>query len=312
MHCGRSQGKNEMELRQLQSLVAVVKYKSFTKAAEILYISQPTISTHIRMLEEELEYRLIIRNTKSIQVTPKGMELYECACKMLALKDGLMERWAEENQKVIRLGASTIPADYILPEILPLFRSKAPDVQFHISQSDSKKILEGITNGKYSLGMVGMEIQSEEIIFIPFYRDEMVMITPPEGRFRKINGTDQELRDLILHEPVIMREQGSGSKKCIEAYFESMNMKESELLVVAKLNDQESIKKLVAGGLGISFISRKAVEEDYRTGKVQMFSLPGAAAKRNLYLAYRKDYVLKNYVAQFIDFLIEFYDESRV
>lgn len=88
-----------MELRQLQSLVAVVKYRSFTKAAEMLYISQPTISTHIRMLEEELEYRLIIRNTKSIQVTPKGIELYECACKILALKDELMQRWAEENQK---------------------------------------------------------------------------------------------------------------------------------------------------------------------------------------------------------------------
>ena len=181
-----------MELRQLQSLVAVVKYRSFTKAAEMLYISQPTISTHIRMLEEELEYRLIIRNTKSIQVTPRGMELYECACKMLALKDGLMQRWAEENQKVIRLGASTIPADYILPEVLPVFREKAPDVQFHISQSDSRKILEGIKNGRYSLGMIGMEADVEEIAFVPFYRDEMVMITPYEVRFRRLEGKEDQ------------------------------------------------------------------------------------------------------------------------
>lgn len=296
-----------MELRQLQSLVAVVKYRSFTKAAEMLYISQPTISTHIRMLEEELQYRLIIRNTKSIQVTPHGMELYECACKILALKDGLMERWAQENQKVIRLGASTIPADYILPEILPLFRKAVPDVRFHISQSDSKGIIEGILNGSFSLGMVGMEIQNEEISFVPFYRDEMVMITPREERFRKLEGSEQELLDLILHEPVIMREQGSGSKKCMENYFESMNMKENELQIVARLNEQESIKKLVAGGMGISFISRKAVEEDCREGKVQMFSLPGRPAKRSLYLAFRKDYVLKNYVAEFMKFLVGFY-----
>lgn len=296
-----------MELRQLQSLVAVVKYRSFTKAAEMLYISQPTISTHIRMLEEELEYRLIIRNTKSIQVTPRGMELYECACKMLALKDGLMQRWAEENQKVIRLGASTIPADYILPEVLPVFREKAPDVQFHISQSDSRKILEGIKNGRYSLGMIGMEADVEEIAFVPFYRDEMVMITPCEERFRRLEGKEDELFEMILHEPVIMREQGSGSKKCMEAYFESMNIREKELQVVAKLNEQESIKKLVAGGFGISFISRKAVEEDAQAGKLQIFSLPGYPAVRNLYLAYRKDYVLKNYVAQFMEFMIDFY-----
>ena len=296
-----------MELRQLQSLVAVVKYRSFTKAAEMLYISQPTISTHIRMLEEELEYRLIIRNTKSIQVTPRGMELYECACKMLALKDGLMQRWAEENQKVIRLGASTIPADYILPEVLPVFREKAPDVQFHISQSDSRKILEGIKNGRYSLGMIGMEADVEEIAFVPFYRDEMVMITPYEERFRRLEGKEDELFEMILHEPVIMRERGSGSKKCMEAYFESMNIREKELQVVAKLNEQESIKKLVAGGFGISFISRKAVEEDAQAGKLQIFSLPGYPAVRNLYLAYRKDYVLKNYVAQFMEFMIDFY-----
>lgn len=296
-----------MELRQLQSLVAVVKYRSFTKAAEMLYISQPTISTHIRMLEEELEYRLIIRNTKSIQVTPRGMELYECACKMLALKDGLMQRWAEENQKVIRLGASTIPADYILPEVLPVFREKAPDVQFHIYQSDSRKILEGIKNGRYSLGMIGMEADVEEIAFVPFYRDEMVMITPYEERFRRLEGKEDELFEMILHEPVIMREQGSGSKKCMEAYFESMNIREKELQVVAKLNEQESIKKLVAGGFGISFISRKAVEEDAQAGKLQIFSLPGYPAVRNLYLAYRKDYVLKNYVAQFMEFMIDFY-----
>lgn len=85
---------------------------------------------------------------------------------------------------MIRLGASTIPADYILPEVLPVFRKKAPDVQFHISQSDSRKILEGIINGSYSLGLVGMKIQTQEIGFLPFYRDEMVMITPCEERFR--------------------------------------------------------------------------------------------------------------------------------
>lgn len=112
---------------------------------------------------------------------------------------------------------------------------------------------------------------------------------------------------LIRKEPVIMREQVSGSKKCMESYFESMNIKEKELNVVARLNEQESIKKLVAGGLGISFISKKAVEDDSRAGRLLVFSLPGHPALRSLYLAYRKDYVLREHIAQFMGFLKSYY-----
>ena len=295
-----------MELRQLQSLVAVIRYQSFTKAAEELYISQPTISTHIRMLEEEFQTRLIIRTTKSIQVTEHGMELYECACKMLALKDDLTKRWAEENQKIIRLGASTIPADYILPEVLPLFREKVPDVQFHIYQSDSKGIIEGLLNGKFSLGMVGMDSGESAVEFLPFYRDKMVMITPKQERFQKIH-EQEEILEAILREPVILREQGSGSKKCMENYFEHVGIRERELHVTARLNDQESIKKLVAGGLGISFISEKAVEQDKKEGKLLAFELPASPAVRSLYLACRKDYMRKLHVKQFMEFLIGYY-----
>lgn len=91
---------------------------------------------------------------------------------------------------------------------------------------------------------------------MPFYRDEMVMITPCEERFRGLEGKEGELFEMIRREPVIMREQGSGSKKCMEAYFERMNIREKELQVVAKLNEQESIKKLVAGGFGISLFQK--------------------------------------------------------
>lgn len=295
-----------MELRQLQSLVAVVKYQSFTKAAERLFISQPTISTHIRMLEEEFQTRLIIRTTKSIQVTEHGMELYECACKMLTLKDDLLKRWAEENRRIIRLGASTIPADYILPEALPVFRRQMPDIQFHIYQSDSKRIIEGLLNGKFALGMVGMESAESAVQFVPFYRDKMVLITPAEKRFAHLQGK-KEILKMIQEEPVILREQGSGSKKCMESYFETMGIVEKDLQVIARLNDQESIKKLVAGGLGISFISEKAVEYDREEGRLLVFELPGAPAARSLYLAYRKDYVMKRHVEQFMEFLQTYY-----
>ena len=295
-----------MELRQLQSLMAVVEYKSFSKAAEKLFISQPTISTHIRMLEEELNSRLIIRTTKSIEVTMHGRELYECAHQIFSLKDNLVQRWAEENKKIIRVGASTIPADYILPEVLPVFRKHEPDIKFYIHQNDSQNIISGLLNGNFSLGMVGMKQQEKMISFVPFYQDEMVMITPKKERFLNINKDNFSLKDIIFNEPIILREQGSGSKKSIETYFEKMSINEEDLQIIARLNDQESIKKLVASGLGISFISEKAVEDSAKE-KLLVFKLPNYSTKRNLYFAYRKDYILQEHIVRFIKFVQDFY-----
>lgn len=300
-----------MELKQLQSLIEVIRCQSFTKAAEKLYISQPTISTHIRMLEEELRSRLIIRTTKSIEITPHGWELYECACRMLALRDGLVQRWAQENRNIISLGVSTIPADYILPEILPLFREACPEVQFHIHQSDSGGIVEGLRAGSFALGMIGMESSEEGIESIPFYRDSMVMITPVQERFAQLRAGSEELLDVLLREPVILREQGSGSRRCMESYFVQRNIDESSLHVISRLNDQESIKKLVAGGFGISFISKKAAEDYHMSGKLLSFELPGALAVRSLYFVYRKDYILKEHIRQFIGFVREYYSRKE-
>ena len=127
-----------MELKQLESFTHVVEYRSFTKAAEKLYISQPTISTHIRQLEEEPHSRLIIRTTKSIEITPRGWELYECACHILRLRDNLLQRWEGESRKIIRLGASTIPSAYILPELLPAYGKAHPDTYFSIHQATAR------------------------------------------------------------------------------------------------------------------------------------------------------------------------------
>ena len=140
-----------MELKQLESFTNVVEYRSFTKAAEKLYISQPTISTHIRQLEEELHSRLIIRTTKSIEITPRGWELYECACHILRLRDNLLQRWEGESRKIIRLGASTIPSAYILPELLPAYGKAHPDTYFSIHQSDSQGIVDGLLQGNFDV-----------------------------------------------------------------------------------------------------------------------------------------------------------------
>lgn len=296
-----------MEFRQLESFCAVVRYQSFTKAAEKLYISQPTISTHIRMLEQEFNSRLIIRTTKNIEITPHGKELFACAQKIFTLKNDLIQKWSEENKKIIRIGASTIPADYILPEVLPLFCQKYPDIQLHIHQNDSGNILQSILNGKFTIGMVGMKSFEKELDFVPFFHDEIVMITPKQEIFLHFSQkafNQDDLISLLKKETIILREQGSGSKKRLESYFEQINLSEKSLNIIARLNDQESIKKLVASGLGISFISAKAITD---ADNLLTIKLPENNLTRSLYFAYHKDYILKEHILSFIKFVQNFY-----
>lgn len=296
-----------MEFRQLESFCAVVRYQSFTKAAEKLYISQPTISTHIRMLEQEFNSRLIIRTTKNIEITPHGKELFACAQKIFTLKNDLIQKWSEENKKIIRIGASTIPADYILPEVLPLFCQKYPDIQLHIHQNDSGNILQSILNGKFTIGMVGMKSFEKELDFVPFFHDEIVMITPKQENFLHFSQkafNQDDLISLLKKETIILREQGSGSKKRLESYFEQINLSEKSLNIIARLNDQESIKKLVASGLGISFISAKAITD---ADNLLTIKLPENNLTRSLYFAYHKDYILKEQILSFIKFVQNFY-----
>lgn len=273
-----------MELKQLRSFAAVVRYGSFTRAAENTYLSQPTISTHIRALEEELNTQLLLRDTKNLRVTPRGQELYECACRMLELQDNLLQRWRQSDQHIIQLGASTIPSAYILPEVLPLYGKQNPGSYFVVHQSDSRQVIEGVAGGLFDVGMSGMPCQDEAIRCEPFFRDRMVLITPVSRRFLAMQSQGQDALAELLHEPIILREAGSGSQKSADRFLAQMGLRETELRVTARVNDQESIKNLVSGGLGVSIVSEKAVRDFVAEKRLLAFPLPPGSAERDLYL----------------------------
>ena len=296
-----------MDMKQLQSFAAVVEYRSFTKAAEKLYISQPTISTHIRLLEEELHSCLILRSKRGVEVTPRGQELYECARDILSLRDSLLRRWTEEQNQVIQLGASTIPSAYILPEILPEYGRLHPEVYFTIHQSDSQGVADGILNGSFDLGLAGMEVSHEQLTCVPFYQDRMVLITPVTPYFLELKEQRDVPLDVLLREPIILREQGSGSRKSAERFLEGAGIREEELNVTARINDQESIKNLVAGGLGVSILSERAARNFAEEKRVLLFELPGNTSKRYLYLLYRKNFVLRPCIQAFSDHIRKYY-----
>ena len=295
-----------MELKQLESFVAVVVYKSFTEAAKQLYISQPTISTHIQMLEKELESKLIIRTTKTIELTKRGKELYECAVKMLALRDGLLEKWKGSDEKIVRLGVSTIPSAYILPEFLPKFCKDYPEIFFHSIQSDSKGIIEGVLDDRMDVGLIGMECDDEHLACVPFYEDELIVITPVTDYFLKLRKKENAM-EALFKEPMILREKGSGTKKAADLFLEKEGISKDSLQVVAYMNDPEAIKNSVAAGLGISIVSKKAAENMILEKRLLSFEFSRYTSGRKFYIIYKKDYVLKSFISTFINYIQNYY-----
>ena len=295
-----------MDFKQLHSFISVVRCRSFTEAAEELGISQPTISTHIRILEEELNSRLIVRTAKSFEVTPRGMELFECAQNIL----NMVSRWNGHGSKVIRLGVSTIPSAYILPEVLPTFGKSHDDIYFVVTQSDSRGIIDAVHKGSYDLGLVGMKTDDEQLVFKKFYQDHLVLIAPVTDYFLEMKDTGNfSLEKVLQEQPVILREQGSGTGKSASAFLEKIGIPEDKLHIAARINDQEAIKNLVAGGLGVSIVSEKAVHDYIDAKRLLQFELPGHIAGREFYIIYHKDFILKDYVCEFIKYLEHCYKQ---
>lgn len=300
-------GKENMELKHLLSYEAVVRFGSFSRAAEELYIAQPTISLHVRQLEEELQTRLLVRTTKSLEVTEKGREVYDYAVSILQLKERITERCADGERRIIRLGASTIPSAYILPEVLPAYVQRHPATYFTIDQGDSRSVTEKLAEGVTDIALVGMKPASAEISAEPFYEDTVVIITPVQEPFLTMKETQTATLQKLFEAPVILREEGSGSLKAANTFLSSAGYTESSLHVAARTNDPEAIKNLVAGGLGISMISSKAAENYSRENRLLVFPFPEISGCRTLYIATRKNARLPARAKDFLQYVKQFY-----
>ena len=295
-----------MELKQLQSFCAVVQYRSFTRAAEKLYLSQPTVSTHIRQLEEELQQRLFLRTTKSLSITPHGRELYDYAVQVLSLQDRLLAGW-RQGDSVVSLGASTIPSAYLLPDLLARFSVLHPDVSFDIHQSDSSGVLRALRTGRFDLGLTGMTAPDEDLVFTPLYQDTMVLIAPNTPEFSAAKAQNMPLAALLQSHPLLLRENGSGSQRSADDFLRAAGLKTDALHVAARLNDQESIKNLVAAGLGLAIVSAVSVARERDRGDLLVFPLANAA--RTFYVVTRRHDFLSPAARQFFDFSVRFYTE---
>ena len=297
-----------MDFKQLESFAAVVKCNSFTKAAEMLYISQPTISTHIRALEAELNCALIHRTTKSVVLTLEGKKLYEYAANILNLRDRMIQECAVGSRRILHVSASTIPSAYILPKVLPEFANLYPSTYFVLHQNNSKSVIDGVLDGVYDVGLTGMNRESENLTCRKFCSDRMVLITPVSQHFLDLQQQNVSVPEILTKESVILREKGSGTKKSVDHYMEQIGLSEEQLSVSARVNDPEAIKNLVASGMGVSIISKRAAGNFLREKRLLAFDLPDDSCKRNLYVLCRSDRVEDPYIKNFLDFMTRYFE----
>ena len=301
-----------MNLKQLEAFVQIADNGSFSKAAKDLFLTQPTISAHISALEKELNTRLFVRNTKEVRLSDSGTVLYDYAKQMIVLQKKIEDAFAprEENaQQCITIAASTIPAQYLLPGILANFNEKYPNQQFKILESDSAKVVEQVVNHSVDIGFTGTVIDKRLCKYIPFYQDELVVITPNSEKYRKIK-EEHTNANWILGEALIMRETGSGTRKEAEKQLRKIGVNPNRLNVIASMENPEAIKKAVAIGMGVSVLSRLAAEEEIAKGTLLALPISTEDLRRDINVIYNRNLQLSRSSEKFIKVVKEMYKKK--
>ena len=299
-----------MNLKQLEAFVQVAEGKSFSKAAKELFLTQPTISAHIASLERELNARLFVRNTKEVSLSEDGKDLYRYAKQIIDLQKQIEERFETEEEgsrHCITIAASTIPAQYLLPRVLKRFNEKYPDEQIKIMESDSSKVVSQIVDHLVDVGFTGTVLEKKHCRYLPFYKD-----TPNTERYRRLKEESPEGIDWILEEHLIMREEGSGTRKEAEEQLKAAGIPAEKLDVIASIGNQETIKKSVRQGMGITILSELAAVDEEADGELLTFPIPGADAGRDINLVYNKNYQLSRSAERFIKVVKEVYLQESV
>ena len=287
----------------------VAQSGSFSKAAKKLFLTQPTISAHIASLEKELDTRVFVRNTKEMDLSPEGQKLYTYARQILDLTEKIKEEFGrhEEEAKCVTIAASTIPAQYLLPDILTRFNEKHPGEQLRILESDSAQVAEQVAEGSVDIGFTGTVLEKKFCKYIPFYKDQLVVITPNTEKYQEYKRMGGDI-SWIQEESVIMREEGSGTRKEAEKQLRHLGIRTERLRIIASIANQETIKKSVIQGMGISILSRLAAKNEVESGRVLEFPIPEADEGRDLNLVYNKNHPLTRSAQRFIKTVKEIYD----
>ncbi len=290
-----------METRHLRVFTAVYQTLSFTKAAEQLFTSQPTVSEHVHNLEENLGCRLFDRLGRTIAPTPEAQLLFPKAMAILEELDRLKETLVSATNQVagdLIIGASTIPGVYLLPKHAAAFKNSYPDVSFAVVINDSVQVINSIAEHRLYLGVVGARIPSSKIDYTPFGGDELVLAAHASRPL-----PDEIDPQTLLNYDFLLREEGSGTGRHVEQFLIDAGINPMQLKVRARLGSSDAIKEALKADLGVAIISHTAIRDELANGTLKRRKIAGLAMHRSFYLVVPRRRTLPNHYQVFFEYL---------
>lgn len=267
-----------MEFDQLRTLLAVLEHGGFTRAAEALGLSQSTVSFQIKSLEKALGTRLLDRGRDGVRPTVHGSTLARYATRMLDLRKQAAARLGALDTGVvgrIDVAASTIPGEYLLPDVLARLRQTHPGVSVSVHVGDTSRAVAALREGVVDVAIVGSPTSDRKIDEVAIAQDNVVLVGPepaPEGR------------STLIGVPLVLRREGSGTRATVADVL-ARALDGGEPGPTVEVGSTEAAKRCAIAGLGLAFVSRRAVERELAAGLLHVHPLPGLPAARTFYLA---------------------------
>jgi DNA-binding transcriptional LysR family regulator len=293
----------KINLKQLEAFVATAEFSSFTKAAEVMHLTQSTISSHISALESILGIRLIQRSARQrVTLTKEGESVYREVKDILERCEALQNIKNNNRKNQLVIGASSVPGQCLMPELMADFLTLYPDCHYVQLRGDSMRIHQYLDQGKANLGFVGIAANPKEYHYHPVAEDRLVLITANKEPYRTLyrNGTSGLE---LLHMPMILREENSGTRQEMERYLLRNQIAPEDLNIIAQIDNPEAIRSSVSRGLGVSVMSVLAAREYLLAERLLSFELGDQGAFRKIYLAWRKDSLLVPAEQEFLEFV---------
>jgi DNA-binding transcriptional LysR family regulator len=275
-----------MDIHKLRVFTSVFKNRSFSKASEALHLTQPTISNHIKALEDEFACKLFDRMGRTIIPTKEAEVLYGKATEIIEKADALKEALGQlkkETTGELVIGASTIPGVYLMPRIMKEFQKKFPAISFQILIADSGGVIDSISRHELLLGIVGAKLGNDQIDYTPFVEDELIVVSAP----LKTEKSSITLKELVAL-PMVYREEGSGTRREVEKFLESEGISFDHMKIAGIFGSTDAVKQAVKAGLGVSILSKFSVADELEHKLLEEIKLTDIHMKRNFYIVTHK------------------------
>jgi DNA-binding transcriptional LysR family regulator len=292
-----------MDLRRLEVFAKVAELGSFSRAAQALSLTQPTVSEHVRALEDELGVQLLDRLGRGAVTTRAGTLLLAYAQRMIALAREARQAIDQFQGRLsgeLLVGGSTIPGDYVLPALIGHFKAKQAEISITLLIGASREVSQWIEDGRVELGVVGARPTQRALDARALMPDELVVVV---GAHHPWGGRDSVRLEDLQGEPIVLRERGSGSRDAFERVLDEAGQTLSGLRIVGEMGSTQAIKQAVRAGVGLSVISRLAIEDECGAGHLKALRIEGATISRAFYLVTHRERTRSPLATAFLAFL---------